>query len=155
MTVPPIAWRSSTELNLARHMGQLLARSTQGLRQALCRSCPQGRRWATISSSSSILKARCMSVLRSLKSRLRGLEASSDSATCAEQRESLTFQAHPANVFKPSKSGSRSVAEVAEPLQASGVQYPCEYKRNRITCAKAQDGQSWSLLGGGGGTFWW
>jgi hypothetical protein len=55
MTVPPMASRSSTELNLARHMGQLFARSTQGFRHALCRSCPQGRRWATISSSSSIL----------------------------------------------------------------------------------------------------
>ena len=38
-------------LKLARHIGQLFARSTQGLRQLLCRSWPQGSRWATISSS--------------------------------------------------------------------------------------------------------
>lgn len=105
MTVPPIACRSSTELNLARHIGQLFARSTQGLRQALCRSCPQGSRWATISSSSSMLHkdTRQQWILHG-----HILEASSDydSAACAGQRRNLTFQAYRANVFKPSKGGS-------------------------------------------------
>jgi hypothetical protein len=38
-------------LKLARHIGQLFARSTQGLRHSLCRSWPHGSRCAIISSS--------------------------------------------------------------------------------------------------------
>ena len=41
---------------VARHIGQLFARSTHGLRHALCRSCLQGRRWAIVSSSAWILQ---------------------------------------------------------------------------------------------------
>ena len=43
---PPRVRYSSTELKLWRHIGQLLARSTQGLRHSSWRSWPQGRRWA-------------------------------------------------------------------------------------------------------------
>lgn len=147
MTVPPIAWRSSTELNLARHMGQLFARSTQGLRHALCRSCPQGRRWATISSSSSILDARYML-------------AGGSSQDNMDWRPPVTRRhVQDRGKTSPSKlirrmSSSRPRVEVAalqecEPQQASSV-----YGLNRITCAKALDRLA-IILGGGGGTFWW
>jgi len=82
-----------------------------------------------------------------VKSRRHELEVSSDSAACAGQRENLTFQAHPANVFKPSKSGSRSVAGV------SHCRPPACMNGNRMTCSRAVNGQA-ILLGGGGGTFW-
>ena len=64
------------------------------------------------------------------------LEASSDAATCAWHMGDLTFQAYPANVFKPSKGGScgcrGSVAE--EPLQASSIFYIRACSECRITC---------------------
>jgi hypothetical protein len=49
--IPPTRALSSTMLKLARQIGQLLALSTQGVRQSLCRLWPHGSKCATISSS--------------------------------------------------------------------------------------------------------
>ena len=51
--VPPGRSLNSTMLKLRRHIGQLLARSTHGFRQSLCRICPQGSNWAIWPGSSS------------------------------------------------------------------------------------------------------
>ena len=51
---PSSTARSSTWQKLARHIGQLLARSTQGFRHSSCKLWPQGRRCAIISDASSV-----------------------------------------------------------------------------------------------------
>lgn len=50
--IPPGCSLSSTTLKLRRQMGQLLARSTHGARQLLCRIWPQGSNWAIWPASS-------------------------------------------------------------------------------------------------------
>jgi hypothetical protein len=84
-----------------------------------------------------VVDTRCeMIVSMVVKSRLRGLAASSDSVTCHPCRieGKPHLPTYPANVFKPSKSGSRSVAGVGA---TAGLQRV--WKINRITCDKALD----------------
>ena len=50
--IPPSRSLSSTMLKLRRQMGQLLARSTHGFRQLLCRIWPQGSNWVIWPASS-------------------------------------------------------------------------------------------------------
>jgi hypothetical protein len=59
--------------------------------------------------------------------------------TCAWHMGNLTFQAYPANVFKPSKGGSCGCrGSVAEDLDAAaGLQYVVHItvcNKSRITC---------------------
>ena len=83
-------------LKAVRHIGQLFARSNHGLRQALCKSCLHGRRWAIASSSTWILA----SLVSTWFKKEDILEAPAAlRAIGVEAKVGLTFQAHPANIM--------------------------------------------------------